>query len=347
MTLIGDVLEVTRRARGMTQDDLCEKVALTQAALSRYENDLREPDDEIVERLSEALRVTPKFLTSGARANGALALDAHMRRQATVKVSTWKTLEAQLNVYRLHLAILFEDVSMRSEQAVPVCDPIDHTPTAAAQFVRAQWRMPLGPVKAMIRWVEAAGCLVIEEDFGTRRVYGLSQWVGEHPVMLINSAQPPDKKRLTIAHELGHLVLHSAGPGVDMEAEANQFAAEFLMPEHVIRHQLRNVTLGRLRDLKAEWMVSMQALYERSYNLGYVTKTERSAFYRALNARGWKMNEPYAESIPVEHPQLIQHVAETLRERGLSDAEITHLAGFKDRTDNFLVPPPAQQLWVV
>ena len=344
MTLIGDVLEVTRRARGLTQEELCKKVGLTQAALSRYENDLREPDKEIIERLAAALGVTPRFLASGARANGALAMDAHMRRQATVRASTWKTLEAQLNVYRLHLAILFEDVSMRAEFAMPSYEPAEYTPATAAQLVRAQWRMPIGPVKGLIRWVEAAGCLVIEKDFGTRRIDGLSQWIGEHPVMLINSAQPTDRKRMTITHELAHLVLHSAEPSADMEREASEFAAEFLMPEQAIRRNLRNVSLGRLRDLKAEWMVSMQALYERAYGLGFVTDSDRTAFYRALNARGWKRNEPYSEVIPDEHPQLIHHIGDSLRRRGLSDKEISELAGFCDPGDNLLVASRVRRL---
>lgn len=347
MTLIGDVLEVTRRARGLTQDELCKIVGLTQAALSRYENDLREPDEETIERLSSALRVTPKFLTSGARANGALAIDAHMRRQVSLKTSTWKTLEAQLNVYRLHLAILFEEVSMRAENTVPSYDPVDYSPTTVAQLVRAQWRMPIGPVKGLIRWVEAAGCLVVEQDFGTHRVDGLSQWIGEHPVMLINANQAADRKRMTVAHELAHLILHNTTPTTNMEEEAGEFASEFLMPEQAIRQQLRNVTLGRLRDLKAEWMVSMQAIYERAYALGYATKADRASFYRALNARGWKRKEPYGEVVPEEHPELVHHIGDTLRKRGLSDNEISNLAGFSYDADNPLLDSREPRLRVV
>ncbi len=97
-------------------------------------------------------------------------------------------------------------------------------------------------------------------DFGTRRVDGLSQWVGDHPVILFDDAAPPDRVRLTLAHELGHLVLHAAAMSVDdVEAEANAFAAEFLMPAEVVRPSLRNLKIGRLIDLKCEYGVSMQA----------------------------------------------------------------------------------------
>ena len=61
----------------------------------------------------------------------------------------------------------------------------------------------------------------------------------DYPVILINATSPTDRKRLTIAHELGHLVLHSVDVTEELEIEANWFAAEFLMPAEVIRPQLR------------------------------------------------------------------------------------------------------------
>lgn len=55
-------------------------------------------------------------------------------------------LEAKLNSHRLHFSALFEEVSIRAEQSVPTFDPIDTTPAEAALMVRAQWRLPVGPV---------------------------------------------------------------------------------------------------------------------------------------------------------------------------------------------------------
>jgi hypothetical protein len=184
---------------------------------------------------------------------GALAIDSHMRRQKTTKDTLWRRLEARLNMYRLHASLLFEEVSLRATNIIPTFDPEETQPAAAALIARAQWKMPIGPVLHLIRWLEAAGCIIIEEDFGTTRVDGLSQWIGDHPVILINSGLVTDRKRLTLARELGHLCLHSSIATADMEEEANAFAAEFLMPEHVIRPELRNLSLGKLIDLKREW----------------------------------------------------------------------------------------------
>lgn len=246
-------------------------------------------------------------------------------------------------MYRLHVSLLFEEVSLRSTNIISTFDPEGTHLTAAALITRAQWKMPIGPVLHLIRWLEAAGCVVIEEDFGTARVDGLSQWIGDHPVILLNSGLPADRKRLTLAHELGHLCLHSsiATAAAGMEEEANAFAAEFLMPEHVIRPELRNLSLGKLIDLKREWGVSMQAIFERAYRLGLVKSHDRADFYRSLNSRGWKVREPASDELPAERAELAQEIGTRIRERGLSDDEIADMAGFAPgaKANPFLVQP--------
>ena len=71
---------------------------------------------------------------------------------------------------------------------------------------------------------------------------GLSQWATDSPVMMVNDRAPTDRLRLTLAHELGHVCLHSDQLGGDPEDEANAFAAEFLMHGDLIRSELRNLS---------------------------------------------------------------------------------------------------------
>ncbi|AXO32610.1 ImmA/IrrE family metallo-endopeptidase [Micromonospora sp. B006] len=329
MSYLGEALVTARRARGLTQGELAQAAGVTQAALSRYENDQREPDAAVLEKLAKALGVTVAFLQTAGSLRGAMAIDVHMRRQATAKPTTWRQLEAKLNMYRMHARHLFEDVSLRADQRIPTFDPIDVDPQDAARLVRMQWRMPVGPVRSLIKWMEAAGCLIIEEDFGTPRVDGLSQWIGEHPVILLNSRVPVDRKRLTLAHELGHLCLHSAYVSDAIEQEASKFAAEFLMPGEVIRPQLRNLNLGRLVDLKREWGVSMQAIIERAADLGTLGANQRTNLYKMLSARGWRTREPASDELPEERPLLPRNIGDALMAKGLSVSEIAAIAGFE------------------
>lgn len=61
---------------------------------------------------------------------------------------------------------------------------------------------------------------------------------GTKAVIWLDQAESEERKRFTIAHELGHLLLHPPGMefrdssfgGDQLEREANEFAADILMP---------------------------------------------------------------------------------------------------------------------
>jgi len=336
MTDLGEVLSMARRASGVTQEELSNKAGVTQAALSRYENGLRQPDDEVIEQLAEALGVTSRFLRHAGRARGAMAVDAHMRRRATAEATVWKRLEAQLNMYRMHASMMFEEIAIHAERRIPTFDPIDVLPADAARLVRMEWGVPIGPVRSLMAWLESAGCLVIERNFGTTRVDALSQWVDGHPVIFLNSEAPTDRKRLTLAHELGHLVLHSQYVVEDVEGQANEFAAEFLMPIEVIRPRLRNLRADRLVDLKREWGVSMAALVEHAYRTGHMTPDARTKMFKMLGARGWRVREPISDELPPERPTLSHAIADTFAAKGLTPGDVAFIAGFRTEHDNDL-----------
>lgn len=109
------------------------------------------------------------------------------------------------------------------------------------------------------------------------------QWI-----ILVNSNHAPVRQRFTIAHELGHLLLHGySAPHADRrfrfrdarssegtaleEIQANQFAAELLMPRAVLRGSLELVDLDYagedegafdlvVNDLATRFQVSRQAM---------------------------------------------------------------------------------------
>lgn len=94
------------------------------------------------------------------------------------------------------------------------------------------------------------------------------------PAILVNPKEPVYRQRFTLAHELGHHVLHGDQrfrdplhqvPGTDLkEMEANAFAANLLMPESLVRHHFE-----RGDDVVAMFGVSPSAMKYRLRDLGY------------------------------------------------------------------------------
>uniref|UniRef100_UPI000A5CA4A8 ImmA/IrrE family metallo-endopeptidase n=1 Tax=Vibrio campbellii TaxID=680 RepID=UPI000A5CA4A8 len=68
----------------------------------------------------------------------------------------------------------------------------------------------------------------------------MSQRIDGMPVLFfVNVNAPADRLRHTLAHELGHMVLHTITFADDdeMEQEADAFAGAFLVPADEIRTQ--------------------------------------------------------------------------------------------------------------
>jgi Zn-dependent peptidase ImmA (M78 family) len=154
---------------------------------------------------------------------------------------------------------------------------------------------------------------------------GFSTYInGNIPVVFVNKDLPPDRFRLTIAHELGHLILHfghKVGPDRDLEAEAYSFAIEFLVPENNIRPYFSKITIEKLADLKSYWYVSMQALLKYSNSLGIVTGNQYRYLWMQMGSLGYRKNEPV--SIPKESPGLVTEMVEAyLSELGYSKEEL-------------------------
>jgi Zn-dependent peptidase ImmA (M78 family) len=123
---------------------------------------------------------------------------------------------------------------------------------------------------------------------------------------MLNVEQPADRLRFTLAHEIGHLVMHRF-PGPEMELQANEFASTFLMPRNDIVPLLRGgkLDLRRLAALKPEWRVSMQALLYRAQSLNLIEKQQATWLWRKISMDRIKLREPSQLDFEPEKPAVI------------------------------------------
>jgi hypothetical protein len=192
----------------------------------------------------------------------------HRRRQSATETKL-RQLLALVNLRRIQIKQLLGSVNPKNEYSFEYLDLDEHHGDAGrvAQALRALWSIPPGPVQSVIRVIENAGGIVLRCDFGTDRVDALSQWLpGLPPIFLMNDRISPDRMRWTLIHEVDHIVMHRF-PTDRMEKEADEFAAEFLMPAREIKPHLANVTLPKLASLKPYWRVAMSALLRRASDL--------------------------------------------------------------------------------
>jgi Zn-dependent peptidase ImmA (M78 family) len=196
-----------------------------------------------------------------------------------------------------------------------------------ARLVREMWMLPKGPIENMVELLESKHCIVIPCDFGTDLIDAMSQRIDGYPVLFfININAPADRIRHTLAHELGHMVLHTSSVKSDdeMEDEADAFAGAFLLPADEIRPQLRRFDLRQLANMKAYWKVSMAAIAVRADRLNLITPYQKKVFWVEMGKLGYRKREP--NEPPRELPATLKRMVDFHRGKlGYSAAEMAKL----------------------
>jgi Zn-dependent peptidase ImmA (M78 family)/DNA-binding transcriptional regulator YiaG len=300
-----DMLILARESRGLSQTALAAALSVTQGKISKCETGSIAVSSEDLEKLANVLEYPPDFFFLSDRVEGFGSTCFHHRKRQSLPVGELRLIHATINVIRIHLARLLDGVEIDGKNQFHRLDIDEYeSPEQIARIVRATWKLPCGPVRSLVSVVENAGGIVIPYAFGTPKIDAVSQWPRlSPPLFFVNRDIPADRWRFSLAHEIGHVIMHQVPPP-DAEEQANRFAAEFLMPEREISGELESMSLSKAAMLKPRWRVSMQALIRRAHTIGRITKRKEQMLFTHLSKLQMRKHEPAL--IAPEEPTILR-----------------------------------------
>jgi Zn-dependent peptidase ImmA (M78 family)/transcriptional regulator with XRE-family HTH domain len=334
------LLRIARQRLGFSQGEAADRLGVPQVTLSRYENAVAVPPDEFTARAASVYDMPISFFRQTDAVFGPpVSVHPMWRKKADVTVRDIDKIIAEINIRVLQLRRLLSAVEYTPQANIPRLDPDDYNGDVEriAGLVRAHWLLPTGPIENLTAAVERAGAVVVHSSMGGSSVSGVTVVVpGLLPIIVLNQDQTADRLRLTLAHELGHLVMHKF-PNPEMESEANNFASALLLPktEITIAFRGRKIDMARLAALKPEWRVSMQALLYRAQSLGLIEKSQASWLWRRFAMDRIKLREPAYLDFPPEHPGVVSRMVRLhLDNFGYSPTELAKVIHANDNLVN-------------
>jgi Zn-dependent peptidase ImmA (M78 family)/DNA-binding XRE family transcriptional regulator len=322
-----DMIALARESRGMTQSDLARSLNVTQGLISKIETGHIGVSPDMVSQLSRFLNYPEKFFYQRFQVYPA---GMHFHR-CHKSLSSRKQLEltARMNISRKHVRELLQAADI-DYKPLPELD-IDElgSPEEAARAFRHYLRLPRGPIENLTEVLEDSGILVVQLDAGTRLFSGASM-LADKPnyVIFVNRDIPGDRLRHTLAHELGHILMHPI-PNPYMEEQADRFASELLMPIRDIGQYLKDLSLEKLATLKGYWMVSMASILVKAYREKKIIERQYRYLWMRMSKAQWKLREPPALDIPPEQPSLVSELIELhLKELGYSVEQLSDKLAF-------------------
>ena len=265
---LGRELRARRDNARLSQSQLAERLGVSQAAVSQWESGVRQPILDDLYRIATELDCEVSDLLPRRRGEIRAALRAVAEKLDVVGLG------AEADSF-LDVAEAIEPPAITL--STRATEPIDATQDLLRQ---AGVRKPPIDIDAI-----ASGCgvRVIEWSFTSNDISGLVVETSTGPVIGVHSNHGPQRRRFTIAHELGHAVMrhldsyhvdlgdaseHGEPPNYDWRQEraANDFAASILMPSDFVRELAGDNPSPKA--LAKKFNVSELAMGFRLVNLG-------------------------------------------------------------------------------
>ncbi len=299
--MFGERLKAARKMAGLSLPQLASKLGdISKQSLSNYENGKRKPDSKILIRLAKELCVKPDFFVKD---NTILLQKFEYRKKAKLGV---KEMIEEKSKDQLERYLELENLlGIKSSFVNPLKDfqlrEIENA-EAAAKHLRDEWGIGLNPIKNLIETLEDKEIKLIQIE-AKKEFDGLAGFSGEIPLIVVNkNILDIVRKRMTVAHELGHLLLKMPKNISEREKEniCFRFAGAFLIPKEVMIEELgkkRNrITMNELVHLKNEYGISILGLVRRAKDLKIINEAMYTNFFMKVRKTGWEKFEQGAYS---------------------------------------------------
>ena len=343
--MIGKRLRLARAAAGMSLRDLASKIGnlVTAQAIGKYERDESMPGSGVLIALAKGLGVSVDYLLGDEQ----LAIEGVDFRK---KASTSRREEAQVEAKLLHhlerylkleellgLASVGWDKPREAPYPARSLEDAEH----AAASLRAAWGLGLDPIPNLAELLEERGIKVFSLD--ANDIGGLTARVtapgkAPIPIIVVKHSDWGERKRFTLAHELGHMLL-DPNPDVDAEKASHRFAGALLMPAEALWREVgkhrTSISVGELVQIKGIFGTSLQAIAYRCRDLGIFGEGLVRRLFMIFNERGWRsypFKEPGAIDPKQEEPRRMDRLCfRALAENAISEAMAAEILGISVR----------------
>ncbi|MDP4272694.1 MAG: XRE family transcriptional regulator [Bacteroidota bacterium] len=301
------MITLARESRGITQSNLAKKISnLTQGNLSRIEMGILPINETTLLSIANLLNYPIDFFYK--REIQTPISNFYYRKRIMIPKRVLSQIEAQMDIVRLSIDELMNSIELPDFNFPQIDISFKGDPADAARKIRDYLKLPKGPIINIVNIFEKHGIIVYFIDTNCEKFDGITLFTDKNqPIIFIDKKIPNDRKRFTLGHELGHLVMHI--PFVidnfrNEEEEANSFSSEFNMPYLECRNDIINLKYNDLGKLKSYWKLSKAAIIVRAKQLKLITEEKYKYLMIELGRRGERKHESGLD-VDIDEPTLI------------------------------------------
>jgi len=285
-------LKNARKMSGLTLQHIALHLGISKQMVSKYENGLSMPDSPNLIKLAELLGEKIDYFFRPVQFN---LENVNFRKKAAYSASKIDALKAKVLKQTENYLIIEDILTIPTGFKNPLAKftiNSNNDAEAAAEKLRNDWNIGTDAIHNIILLLENNEIKVIEYNEPDQKQFdGLSAFIdNKYPVVVINKNFSIERKRFTLLHELGHLLLNiGTSDEKEIEKLCNRFAGALLIPKSVLFKEAGNhrnaVSLPELVTLQKQFGISISALVYRLADLEIITKNRCAGFFMQRNMK--------------------------------------------------------------
>lgn len=307
---------LAREYRQVSQKNLAKDINMSQGQLSKIENGIMplKLNDENLLCIANRLDFPTEFFVNNCNTIS-FSNDILYRKRATKTIG--KKLNAEFNIIYSNIKKLLDTLELLEVKNFTEFSDYRDICSIVKSVKKNIFNIENNlPVYNLSELLENSGCIIYRINFDIGNINGFTSYLlkNNRPLIFINNNYSLDNLRFTLAHEFGHIVLHSnKEQSQENEKEANEFASEFLMPKESILNDFNNKynkldNLDTYIPLKLKWNTSIQSLIKRAKDLGCISDGQYKALQVNISRYGWRKDEPYKLDDNIETSNLLKEI---------------------------------------
>ena len=319
-------LKEARESRGLSKQDLAEAIEVTRQAVHQYETGDSSPSDETFSKILNVVDLPIEFFITSPR-------------QESIGPVFWRSLKKFEIGERCRIQTRFawlrpiiremEDnfidfpaVNFPQVKKLKIDQISDDFIEKMSSDLRSFWGLGKGPISNLTGLLETNGVFIARIKTTSENVDAVACWVSGKPIIIASEKKKIAVRfRFSLAHELGHLLLHQGiqinSKNLDeIERQANYFANSFLLPETSFSKEIFSHSLTHFTSLKNRWKVSIAAMIMRCRELKLLNENQAEYLWRQMATLGYRKLEPFDREMILEEPTLLNKSTKMILENG-------------------------------
>lgn len=338
-------IKQARTTRGYSMVELAELIGVTKQAISQYEMGKNEPSKQVLNSISNFLKYPISFFYKSMPINEAASSVIFFRSKKTTKIKSYNAAKEKMCIFEeihkyINQFVDFPDANLpKIEYPDYGVDLLDNDIIENyAITLREFWNLGSGPIDNLMNVVQKNGIMISKMQLGLNKIDAFSVWRNTPYIFLSSDKDTNVRIRFDIAHELGHLILHTDYIGDEeiskdiiwskIEDEANRFSGAFLLPKETFSKDIYSTSIDHFIQLKSKWKVSISCMINRCDTLGLLSPNQIKYLKDQMTARVYWRTEPLDNIMPIEKPFAHKQAIKLLLENNIvTPMQIVHDVG--------------------